>query len=148
VARIEAAVAAARSSSSDFVLTARADGVMHGRYDLAEAIRRLRAFEQAGADVLYVPLPGTLDDLATICRSVRAPVNVLAAGPLTRCSLSDFAAAGAARVSLGASLARVTHRVIRDCAVAMLAQGDFSCLADSISGSEVERLLDLGQPGA
>ena len=148
LARIEAAVGAARSGGKDFVLTARADGVMHGHYDLAEAIRRLRAFERAGADVLYVPLPGTLDDLALICRSVRAPVNVLAAGPLTRCSLSDFAAAGAARVSLGASLARVTHRVIRDCAVAMLEQGDFSCLADSIGGSEVERLLDQGQAGS
>lgn len=145
VARVEAAVAAARSGKGDFVLTARADGVMHGRYDLAEAIRRLRAFEQVGADVLYVPLPGTLDDLATICRAVSRPVNVLAAGPFTRCRLQDFAAAGAARVSLGASLARVTHRAIRDCAVAMLEHGDFACLADSISGSEVERLMDQGR---
>ena len=144
VARIEAAAAAARSAPADFVLTARADGVMHGCYDLDEAIRRLQAFEKAGADVLFVPLPGSLDDLRRICRSVSGPVNALAAGPLARCTLAEFAAAGVARISLGASLARVTHRAIVDCAAALFERGEFACLADSISGSEVERLIDLG----
>ena len=101
-------------------------------------------FEKAGADVLFVPLPGSLDDLRRICRSVSGPVNALAAGPLARCTLAEFAAAGVARISLGASLARVTHRAIVDCAAALFERGEFACLADSISGSEVERLIDLG----
>jgi len=146
VSRIEAAVTAARGANTDFVLTARADGVMYGRYDLDEAIRRLRAYEEVGADVLYVPVPGTIDDLARICAAVKSPVNVLAAGPLVHYQLSDFAQAGAARVSLGASLARVTHRAIRDCSLALFERGDFGCLADSIGGDEVEALIDRAQP--
>lgn len=144
VARIEAAAAAARNAPGDFVLTARADGVMHGCYDLAEAIRRLQAFERVGADVLYVPLPGSLEDLGLICRSVSAPVNALAAGPLARLQLADLAAAGVARLSLGASLARVTHRALVDCARRLLEHGEFAALGHSISGDEVERLIDLG----
>lgn len=142
VARIEAAADAARASDSDFVLTARADGVMHGCYDLDEAIARLRAFEQAGADVLFVPLPGDLDALKRVCRAVSAPVNALAVGPLGELRLSDFASAGVARISLGAALARVTHRAIRDCAQQLFGAGQFSCLANSISGAEVESLID------
>lgn len=145
VARVAAAVAAARRAKTDFVLTARADGVMHGRYDLDEAIRRLRAFERVGADVLFVPLPGSIADLARICAAVKVPVNALAAGPLQNHRLSDFANVGVARVSLGASLARVTHRAIRNCALSLFEQGDFGCLADSISGDEVESLMDRGK---
>lgn len=148
VARIEAAASAARSAARDFVLTARADGVMHGCYDLAEAIRRLQAYERVGADVLYVPLPGSLEDLALICRSVSAPVNALASGPLTQLQLTDFAAAGVARISLGASLARVTHRSLIDCARRLLEHGDFAALGHSISGDEVDRLIDLGSCGS
>ncbi|MCB1626361.1 MAG: isocitrate lyase/phosphoenolpyruvate mutase family protein [Xanthomonadales bacterium] len=144
VTRIEAAAEAARASATDFVLTARADGVMHGCYDLDEAIRRLQAFERAGADVLYVPIPGDIEALKQICRTVSAPVNALAAGPLAQHSLAELAAAGAARVSLGASLARVTHRALIDSARILLSQGDFAALSHSISGAEVERLIDLG----
>ncbi len=142
VARIEAAAAAARVSATDFVLTARADGVMHGCYGLDEAIARLRAFAKAGADVLFVPLPGDLQALKSICRAVDAPVNALAVGPLGRLHLSDFASAGVARVSLGAALARVTHRAIADCAQQLYGAGEFGCLADSISGTKVESLID------
>ncbi len=145
VARVEAAVGAARAAKSDFVLTARADGVMYGRYDLDEAIARLRAFEQVGADVLFVPVPGSIEDLARICAAVKTPVNALAAGPLAQHRLSDFAQAGVARVSLGASLARVTHRAIRDCALSLFEKGEFGCLADSISGDEVDALIDQGK---
>jgi hypothetical protein len=81
VERIRAAVAAARALPRDFVLVARADGVMTGAYDLAEGIRRLRAFEAAGADCLYLPLPPDVDGLRAVCAAVRGPVNALAAGP-------------------------------------------------------------------
>ncbi|WP_308915143.1 isocitrate lyase/phosphoenolpyruvate mutase family protein [Jannaschia sp. LMIT008] len=141
-ARIEAAAVAARGAARDFVLCARADGVMHGRYDLDEAIARLRAFREAGADVLYCPVPGSADDLRRIVEAVDAPVNALAVGPLATLSLADFAALGVARVSVGAALARATHRVVRDAGGAMLG-GDFGGLG-GIAGGDVDAMLAQG----
>ena len=141
VDRIRAAVDAARSLPGDFVLLARADGVLNRTYDTDEGIRRLQAFEAAGADALYLPLPPDMDELARVCRSVGRPVNALAAGPFTRVSRAEFAAAGVARISLGSALARATHRVIHDAARAMFDRGDFTPLGDGIAGGEVDRLL-------
>ncbi len=80
LARIEAALDAKAKLAGDFVLCARADGIMNGYYDIDEAIKRLQAYESAGADVLYAPLPKSWDDLRRIIDSVDAPVNVLVAG--------------------------------------------------------------------
>ncbi len=141
IERIRAASAAARALPGDFVLVARADGVMNGQYDLDEALARLAGYEAAGADCVYVPLPGTLDDQARVCAATTLPVNALAAGPFTQHTRAQFAAAGVARISLGSALARATHRVINDAASAMFQQGDFSMLSKSISGDVVDGLL-------
>lgn len=141
VERIAAAVEAVRQHAQDFVLTARADGVLRGNYDTHEAIRRLQAFETAGADVLYAPFLPSIDDLARVCRAVDAPVNVLCAGPFTQYTVADFANAGAARISLGGSLASVTQRAIMDAARAMFSTGDLSLLGQGANGREVARLL-------
>ena len=142
VERIRAAAAAARALPRDFVLVARADGVMNGHYDIDEALRRVRAFDEAGADCLYVPLPATVEDLKRVIAATAKPVNVLVAGPLySPISRADFAAMGAARLSLGSSLARVTHRAIRDAARAMFGAGDFSPLSKAMPGGEVDALL-------
>jgi 2-methylisocitrate lyase-like PEP mutase family enzyme len=140
VERIRAAAAAARTLSRDFVLVARADGVMTGAYDLDEALRRVRAFDAAGADCLYVPVPGTAADLARVVAATEKPVNALAVGPLAGVSLAEFARMGVARISLGASLARLTHRAIVEAGRAALA-GDFTPLTGGLSGAEVDRLL-------
>ncbi|MEM7490651.1 MAG: isocitrate lyase/phosphoenolpyruvate mutase family protein [Pseudomonadota bacterium] len=134
---------AAQAAPTDFVLCARADGVLRGAYDLEEAIRRLQAFEAVGADVLYCPMPGDMADLARICAAVSAPVNALVAGPWTTATRADFAAAGVARVSLGSSLARATHRLIRDAATAMFADGRFDGLG-GIGSDEVDGYLTAG----
>jgi 2-methylisocitrate lyase-like PEP mutase family enzyme len=144
VERITAAVEAARSLDDDFVLLARADGVMNRSYDLEEGIRRLQAYEAAGADALYLPMPADMEAVARICQAVSLPVNALAAGPFTAVSRQQFAAAGVARISLGSSLARATHRVIADAAKAMFDHGDFSPLSHGIGGGEVDRLLAAG----
>ncbi|CUH40793.1 Carboxyvinyl-carboxyphosphonate phosphorylmutase [Jannaschia seosinensis] len=144
VARVEAAAAAARRAPHDFVFCARADGVMTGAYDLDEAIRRLQAFETAGADVLYCPMPGGMEDLRRIVAAVSAPVNALAAGPWTRETKAGFAAAGVARISLGSALARATHRVIRDAGRAIFEDGHFSGLG-GIESDEVNALLEAGR---
>jgi 2-methylisocitrate lyase-like PEP mutase family enzyme len=142
VERIRAAASAARALPRDFVLVARADGVMNGHYDIDEAIRRIRAFDSAGADCLYVPLPKTLDDLKSVIAATDKPVNVLVAGPVySLIPRADYAAMGAARLSLGSALARVTHGVIRDTANAMFGSGDFSPLSKAMPGGDVDALL-------
>ncbi len=146
IERIKAASAAARALPYDFVLTARADGIMTGAYDIDEAIARLQGFEAAGADCLYAPIPKSLDDVARICSSVTAPVNVLVAGPLyTAQSLQTYANMGVARLSLGSALARALQRTLHDAAAQMFdtAQdgGRFSLLGQSISSDKVDALL-------
>ncbi|MFQ5567745.1 MAG: isocitrate lyase/phosphoenolpyruvate mutase family protein, partial [Paracoccaceae bacterium] len=129
--RVRAAVGAARGLGFPFMLTARADGFLTGAYGAGEAVRRLRAFDAAGADVLYAPLL-PMDDTAALCAGTGTPVNVLAAGKFVHLSLAEFAAAGAARISIGGGLARLTCATIRDAAQAMFGEGDFSALAGSI----------------
>ncbi len=147
VDRIRAAVDAARSLNRPFVLCARADGVMNGVYDVSEAIRRIKAFETAGADLLYVPLPPTLDDLKTIIGSVSKPVNALVAGSFRTHSVADFAAVGVRRISLGSQIARLTHRAINDATREMLGEGTFNSLKNAMSGGEVDQLLAKGALG-
>lgn len=142
VERIRAAAGAARALPADFMLVARADGVMNGRYDLVEAIKRIQAYEAAGADCVYIPQPASLDDLARICAATRLPVNALAAGPFAKVSRAQFAAIGVARISIGAALARVTHRVIHDTAISMFQDGDFSPLEMALPASVTDSFMD------
>ena len=141
VDRIRAASSAARALPGDFVLVARADGVMNGHYDLEEAIRRIRAMDEAGADCLYVPLPPGVAELKQVLAATTKPVNALAVGPLADVPRAEFANIGVARISLGSALARVTHRIIHDTATAMFENGDFSGLKHSISARKIDALL-------
>ncbi len=141
VDRIRAAASAARALPGDFVLVARADGIMNGQYDIEQALARLRAFDDAGADCLYAPIPASFDDLARICAATGKPVNALAAGPYTKFSRADYARIGVARISLGSALARATQRVILDAGHAMFGDGDFTPLSVSVSGDEIDTML-------
>ncbi len=143
VERVRAASAAARALKDDFFFVARADGVMTGGYDMEEALRRIRAFDAAGADGIYVPLPPDIDALKQIVAATQKPVNVLAAGPITKHSQAEFAAAGVARISLGSALARVTHRALVETADAILG-GDFTGLKAAMSGAKVDAMLSKG----
>jgi len=143
--RIRAASAAARALPRDFVLVARADGVMTGAYDMADALRRIRAFDAAGADCLYVPLPPDRAALQAVVNATAKPVNALAAGPFANLSKAEFASMGLARISVGSALARVTHRALHDAATAMLGEGDFTPLTRSIPGRIIDDLLTGGQ---
>lgn len=145
VARMAAAVEAAEALPFDFTICARADGVMLGSYSVKEAIRRLQAYEEVGAHCVYCPMPPNFEDLATICASVSVPVNALCAGQFTKYSRDDFARIGVARISIGGSLARVTHAIIAEIGTAMLSTGDFSGLGRAMPGGEVDRLLKAGE---
>jgi 2-methylisocitrate lyase-like PEP mutase family enzyme len=147
VERVRAGAAAARAIGRPFVFCARADGVMNGVHDLTEGIRRLQAFEAAGADLLYLPVPPGRAELAQMLAAVRAPVNALAAGPLKGLTVAELAAMGVRRISTGSQIARATHAAIRDAVAGMLApdgSGHFAGLAGAMSGDEVDRLLTAG----
>lgn len=144
VERIRAGVAAAKALGRPFVLTARADGVMNGFYDLDEGIRRLVAFEAAGAGCLYLPVPPGPVELARVLGAVTAPVNALVAGPLRDLSLTELASMGVRRVSLGGQVARLTHAAIRD-GMAAIAEGDFTVFKAGASGAAINALLEEGK---
>lgn len=141
VEKIKAAAAAARALNHPFILTARADGVMNGYYDLAEGIRRLHAFAAAGADVLYIPIPPGPAELRQIIASVPKPVNALAAGPLTRLTVAELAAIGVRRISLGSQLARAAQTAVVNAAKAMLSDGHFQPLLQNLPGDQIDGLL-------
>jgi 2-methylisocitrate lyase-like PEP mutase family enzyme len=97
---VRAASEAAHALPFSFTLTARAENFLYGRTDLADTIRRLQAFQEAGADVLYAPGLSRLEDIEAVVRSVNRPVNVLALAHLDRASLETIgvrASAWAAR---------------------------------------------------
>ena len=144
VERIKAAVAATRALGRPFVLCARADGVMNGSYDLAEGIRRLQAFEAAGADLLYLPLPPGRAELAQVLSAVTKPVNVLAAGPVQAMTVAELAVMGVRRVSTGSQIARLAHAAIVESVSAMLDTGSFAPLLGAASGEKIDNLLRLG----
>ncbi len=141
VERIKAGVAAARALPQDFVFVARADGMMNGQYDIEEALRRLRAFDAAGADCLYAPMPETVNDLERIVAATDKPVNVLAVGLFSKISRAEYADMGIARISLGSGLARVTQGALINAARHILGDGDFSDMLAAAPGKEVEALL-------
>ena len=133
VARIAASVEAARGLDFPFTLTARAENHIRGNPDLEDTIRRLRAFEEAGADVLYAPGIETVDEVRAICESVSKPVNVLATAQL---SLSEIVDAGARRVSVGGGLTWVAVGALSEAATAIRDRGDFSAFAKKLSLDE------------
>lgn len=149
VARIAACVAEVRKAEAagagPFTLLARADGVMIGAYDVSEALRRLRAFEAAGASGLYAPALPDVDALKRVCQGVGLPVNALAAGRFAELSVRDFAEIGVRRISLGSSLARLTHRAVLDAAKSMFQDGDLGRLTEAASGDEIDSLLEAGR---
>ncbi|MEC7760463.1 MAG: isocitrate lyase/PEP mutase family protein [Pseudomonadota bacterium] len=141
VARIAAGVEAARALPRDFILVARADGVMNGQYDLDEAIARVQAYEAVGADCVYVPHPGDLAAQKRVCDAVSVPVNALAAGPFATVTRDQFAEIGVARISIGGALARVTQAAILNAGRAMFERGDFAPLTGAAIGAEIDALM-------
>jgi 2-methylisocitrate lyase-like PEP mutase family enzyme len=148
VERVRAAVAAARALPRDFVLVARADGLLTGAYDRDEATTRARAFAEAGADGVYVPFLPDLPALTALCAAVAVPVNALAAGPLAAAPWAGFAAAGAARISLGSGLARLAQAALVDAARRILDHGRFDILGRGARGADIDALLAAGAGGA
>jgi 2-methylisocitrate lyase-like PEP mutase family enzyme len=126
VARMKAARRAIDESGTETLLIGRAENFFLGKPDLEDTLKRLRAYSDAGADVLYAPGLRTPDEIRAVCEAVARPVNVLARPGLR---FDEVAAAGAQRVSVGGALAWVAVKALTDVATAIRDDGDLSVLA-------------------
>jgi 2-methylisocitrate lyase-like PEP mutase family enzyme len=146
VERVAAAVEAARALPFPFTLTARAENFLNGRPDLGDTIRRLQAFEAAGADVLYAPGLPDLDAIRAVCSAVSRPVNVLVGGatPVLRPTVAELAEAGARRVSVGSALSRAALGAVLRAGREMAERGTFGFADEAVPFGEANRLMGGG----
>ena len=139
VARIRAARRALDAGGSGVLLTARSEGFIAGRPDLDETIRRLVAFADAGADVLYAPGIRNLDHLARVVQAVAPkPVNALAWADAT---VADLARIGARRISVGGALARTAWTSFMAAAREIAEKGTFTAFGSAMPGAEINALF-------
>jgi 2-methylisocitrate lyase-like PEP mutase family enzyme len=141
VERIVAAVEAARALESPFVLVGRAENFLHGRPDLDDTIRRLQAFEAAGADALYAPGLTRAEDIRTVCSSVTKPVNVLMGLKSGNFSVAELASMGVRRISVGSSLSRAALTGFISAAREMKEHGTFKFAETAIPYPDVNKLM-------
>jgi 2-methylisocitrate lyase-like PEP mutase family enzyme len=137
VERVYAAVEAARKLPVPFVLTARAEQLIHGSTDLDATIRRLQAFEQAGADVLYAPGLRDLETIRTVVASVSKPVNVVMTHADPSITAAQLAAAGVKRISIGGSGSRYALNAFMAAAREMADHGSFTFVGDNPPWTEL-----------
>jgi 2-methylisocitrate lyase-like PEP mutase family enzyme len=133
VERVKAAVRAARGLAFPFMLTARAENFLHGRPDLKDTIRRLEAFADAGADVLYAPGLKTREDISAVVKAVAPkPVNVVMGLGGGNLSLDELAGLGVKRVSLGSALARAAYGAFLRAAEEIRREGSFTFAEEAV----------------
>jgi len=139
--RIQAAAEAVRSLSFPFTLTARAENYLHGRHDLADTIKRLQAYQEAGANVLYAPGLTRKEDIESVVRSVDRPVNVLAGLGDPPLDLATLSAIGVKRISVGGSLARAALGAFLRAAHEMRDRGTFTYTKDAANGRDLNQIF-------
>jgi 2-methylisocitrate lyase-like PEP mutase family enzyme len=126
VERVHAAVEAARTLPFPFTLTARAENLLHGRNDLDDTIKRLQAFEAAGADVLYSPGVRNLETIKTVVSALRKPFNLVMGFADPTLTVGQLSAAGVKRISVGGAMSRVALAAFLRCASEMKDKGSFT----------------------
>ena len=147
VERVRAAVKAARSLPFPFMLAARAENLINGRPDLPDTIRRLEAFAEAGADVLYAPGLKTREEVSAVVRAVAPrPVNVLVGTAAMRLPLDELAELGVKRVSLGSALARVAYGALMQAAEGLRREGDLRFVGETAPYATINDLLKKSYP--
>jgi 2-methylisocitrate lyase-like PEP mutase family enzyme len=136
--RVAAAAEAAKALPFPFTLTARAENFLHGRANLEDTIRRLQAFAQAGAEVLFAPGLPNLEAIRAVCSAVAPrPVNVLAGIKGLAYPVADLAAAGVRRISLGGALTRLAFGALIGAAREMKEKGTFTFVDQAAPTAEV-----------
>jgi len=139
--RIAAAAQVARALPFPFLLTARAENYLRGNPDLEDTIRRLQAYEKAGADVLFAPGLPDLAAVRAVCAAVSKPVNFMAGIPGKSFSVAELAAAGVRRISLATSLYRAAMTGLLEAAREVKEKGTFGYLDHSVPTPELYKLM-------
>ena len=138
VERVQAAAEVARALPVPFMLTARAENLLHGRRDLDDTIRRLQAFEKAGADVLYAPGVRDLATIQTVVSAVGKPVNVVMSAADPDLTVAQLAGAGVKRISVGGALSRLALAAFMKGAREMAERGGFTWMRDTVPSKELK----------
>ena len=141
VARVEAAVEAARSFPFTFTLTARAENYLHGKPDIKDTIKRLQAYQEAGADVLYAPGLRTKDEIAEVVHAVDRPVNALMGLQGVLLSQAELSEIGVKRISVGSALARAALGAFVRAAKEMKERGTFDFADQAASSREISKMM-------
>jgi 2-methylisocitrate lyase-like PEP mutase family enzyme len=141
VERVQAAVETSRSLAVPFVLTARAENLLHGRPDLDDTIRRLLAFEKAGADVLYAPGLRDIATIRTVARAVSKPLNVVMSAADPGLTQAQLAEAGVKRISVGGALSRLALAAFLKGAREMKEAGGFTWVRDTVPTSDLKAVF-------
>ena len=141
VERIAAAAEAAHALPYPFVLVGRAENYLHGRPDLEDTIRRLQAFEAAGADALFAPGLTKANDIKAVCAAVGKPVNVIMGFQSASYSVTDLAALGVRRISVGSALCRAALGAFLRAAHEIREEGTFRFAAAALQYAEANELM-------
>ena len=139
--RVAAAVQAARALSFPVTLTARAEGFLRGKPDLDDVIKRLQAFEKAGADVLMSPGLPDLESVRKVCASLSKPFNFMAGIKGKSFTVAELAAAGVKRISLAGSLYRMAMTGLADAAREVKDKGTFGYLDRALSTPDLNAFM-------
>ena len=123
------------------VLTARAENFLYNRPNLDDTIKRLQAFAEVGADVVYAPGLPSLDDIRTVCEAVDKPVNVVMGLKGATFSVEELQAAGVKRISVGGAFARTALGAFIRAAREVKEQGTFTFSADAIPDAEASSYM-------
>lgn len=142
VERLRAAAEAARSLPFQFTLTGRAENYLWGRPDLKDTIKRLQAYQDAGADVLYAPGLATREDIAAVVSSVDRPVNVVMGLRGVQLSLAELSGLGVKRVSVGSALSRAALGAFLRAAREMRDHGTFAFADEAVSYQELSAMFE------
>ena len=137
VDRVRAAAEAKRKLPFPFVFTARAENYLHGRPDLGDTIRRLQAFQEAGADVLYAPGLKTKEEIAAVVKSVDRPVNVLMGLQGASLTVAELADLGVKRISVGSALSRTALGAFLRAAREIREHGTFTFASEAASPRDI-----------
>lgn len=141
--RIAACAEAIQQLDFDFTLTARAENLLRGTGSFEDTLTRLKAYEKAGADVLYAPGLASAEQIQTVIATVTKPINVLFAF-LPDMNFAEYDELGVRRISLGSGLANHAIGATLRATTQMLEQGDFTWLLDAAPGATISSLLKPG----
>ncbi len=145
--RIRAAAEAAKKLPFKFMLCARAENYLHGRQDLGDTIKRMQAYQEAGADVLFAPGLNTSDEVRQMCRSIDRPFNIVRGPRKETMTVAQVGELGVKRISLGGMMHAVATSAMIGAAKEIAESGTFGFTGSMPFAGEIDALLNKGAAG-